>query len=62
MLPSGGVRRPDPVCAAAAEAYFDAYIKRKSEGEANEAAAVAYIEALDKVLSNSYEPTFTESL
>ena len=56
------MRRPDPVCAAAAEAYFDAYIKRKSEGEANEAAAVAYIEALDKVLSNSYEPTFTESL
>jgi len=44
----GGVRRPDPVCAAAAEAYFDAYIERKSEGEANEAAAVAYVEALDK--------------
>ena len=45
----GGVRRPDPVCAAAAEAYFDAYIERKSEGEANEAAAVAYVAALDKV-------------
>ena len=45
----GGVRRPDPVCAAAAEAYFDAYIEKKSEGEANEAAAVAYVEAMDKV-------------
>ena len=43
------MRRPDPVCAAAAEAYFDAYIEKKSEGEANEAAAVAYVEALDKV-------------
>ena len=37
------------MCAAAAEAYFDAYIEKKSEGEANEAAAVAYVEALDKV-------------
>ena len=49
LFTAGGVRRPDPVCAAASEAYFDAYIERKSEGEANEAAAVAYVEALDKV-------------
>ena len=41
-------RKLDPVCAAAAEAYFDAYIDQKSEAAANEAAAVAYIESLDK--------------
>ena len=56
---TGGVRRPDPVCAAAAEAYFDAYIERKSEGEANEAAAVAYVDALDKV-DNYCLTMFTE--
>jgi hypothetical protein len=38
-----GGRLFDPVCAAATEAYFDAYIANKSE-----AAAVAYIETLDK--------------
>jgi len=43
-----GGRRFDPVCAAATEAYFDAYIEKKSEAAANEAAAVAYIETLDK--------------
>merc|ERR1712131_136860 len=43
-----GGRRFDPVCAAATEAYFDAYIEKKSEAAANEAAAVAYIETLGK--------------
>merc|ERR1711872_183112 len=43
-----GGRKFDPVCAAATEAYFDAYIEKKSEAAANEAAAVAYIETLDK--------------
>jgi len=43
-----GNRKFDPVCAAATEAYFDAYIENKSESAANEAAAVAYIETLDK--------------
>jgi len=43
-----GGRKFDPVCAAATEAYFDAYIANKSESAANEAAAVAYIETLDK--------------
>merc|ERR1712142_601754 len=38
----------DPVCAASAEAYFDAYIEKKDEAAANEAAAVAYMEAVDK--------------
>ena len=42
-----GQRRIDPVCAAAAESYFDAYIERRSEAAANEAAAVAYLEAID---------------
>jgi len=41
-------RKFDPVCAAATEAYFDAYIENKSEAAANEAAAIAYIETLDK--------------
>ena len=43
-----GNRKFDPVCAAATEAYFDAYIENKSETAANEAAAVAYLETLDK--------------
>ncbi len=42
-----GDRNLDPVCAAAAEAYFDAYIANKDEAKANEAAAVAYLESLD---------------
>merc|ERR1711915_1084088 len=41
-------REFDPVCAAATEAYFDAYIRDKSEAAANEAAAVAYLDTLDK--------------
>merc|ERR1712131_353156 len=42
-------RKFDPVCAAATDAYFDAYIENKSEAAANEAAAIAYIETLDKI-------------
>ena len=42
-----GQRRIDPVCAAAAESYFEAYIKQRSEAAANEAAAVAYLEAIE---------------
>ena len=42
-----GARRIDPVCAAASEAYFDAYIANKSEAAANEAAAVAYLDAIE---------------
>jgi len=41
-------REFDPVCAAATDAYFDAYIRDKSEAAANEAAAVAYLDTLDK--------------
>ena len=43
-----GERKLDPVCGEATLAYWDAYIKQKSEAAANEAAAVAYIEALEK--------------
>jgi len=45
---ANGFTRIDPVCAASAEAYFDAYINKKEEAAANEAAAVAYIDALNK--------------
>ena len=37
----------DPVCGASAEAYFDAFEAGKGEAAANEAAAVAYVEAVD---------------
>merc|ERR1711872_959656 len=40
--------RPSPPNAAAMIAYFDAYIEKKDEAAANEAAAVAYLEAVDK--------------
>ena len=43
-----GGRKFDQVCAAATEAYFDAFIASKSESAANKAASVAYIETLDK--------------
>ena len=43
-----GERKLDPVCAAAAEDYFDAFIANKDEAKANEAAAVAYLDSLDK--------------
>ena len=42
-----GERRLDPVCGAATLAYWDAYIEKKSEAAANEAGAVAYLEAID---------------
>jgi len=50
-----GERKLDPVCGVATLAYWDAYIEQKSETAANEAAAIAYIEALDK------NPSFGES-
>jgi len=37
----------DPVCAGAAEAYLDSVLAGKSQAEADEAAAVAYVSALD---------------
>ena len=37
----------DPVCGASAEAYIDAYLTGSGEDAANEAAAVAYLEAVD---------------
>ena len=37
----------DPVCAAAAEAYFDGFATGAGEAAASEAAAVAYIDALE---------------
>ena len=43
-----GKRVVDPACAAATTAYWDAYIADKDEAKANEAAGVAYLEALDK--------------
>jgi len=43
-----GERKLDPVCGVATIAYWDAYIEKKSEAAANEAAAVAYLDALDK--------------
>jgi len=42
-----GERKLDPVCGEATLAYWDAYIADKSEAAANEAAAVAYLEALE---------------
>jgi len=41
-------RQIDPVCGAATIAYWDAYVDQKSEAAANEAAAVAYVDTLDK--------------
>jgi len=43
-----GERKLDPVCAAAADAYFEAFIANKDEAKANEAAAVAYLDTLNK--------------
>merc|ERR1711973_301553 len=45
---NGNAPAYDPVCGVATLAYWDAYIEKKSETAANEAAAVAYLEALDK--------------
>ena len=38
----------DPVCATATSAYMRAYKETKDEEAASEAAAVAYLDALDK--------------
>merc|ERR1711868_248706 len=37
----------DPVCSAASEAYFDSFLSGSSESEASEAAAVAYLDAVE---------------
>merc|ERR1712034_206059 len=37
----------DPVCGASAEAYFNTYLTGAGEAAASEAAAVAYLEAVD---------------
>merc|ERR1712115_422578 len=37
----------DPVCTAASEAYFDSILPGSSESEASEAAAVAYLDAVE---------------
>jgi hypothetical protein len=38
--------KPDPVCLASAEAYFDAYDKGATEAAANEIAGVAFLDAV----------------
>jgi hypothetical protein len=38
--------KPDPVCLASAEAYFDAYSKGATEAAANEIAGVAFLDAV----------------
>jgi len=43
-----GRRKVDPACAAATSAYLEAFIEKKDEALASEAAGVAYLEALDK--------------
>jgi len=40
-------RQFDPVCGAATVAYWDAFIEKKDESAASEAAAVAYLDALE---------------
>merc|ERR1712212_683527 len=45
----------DPVCAAASLAYWDAFIEKKDETAASEAAAVAYLDALEN------NPNFDEN-
>merc|ERR1712212_570774 len=45
----------DPVCGAASLAYWDAFIEKKDESAASEAAAVAYLDALEN------NPNFDEN-
>ncbi len=45
----------DPVCAVAAEAYFDAYLSGKSEAKANQAAGIAFLDAVANTPSYSPE-------
>ena len=40
------MNKPDPVCLASAEAYFDAYSKGAGEAKANEIAGVAFLDAV----------------
>jgi hypothetical protein len=40
------MNKPDPVCLASAEAYFDAYEKGVGEAKANEIAGVAFLDAV----------------
>ena len=44
----------DPVCGASAEAYFNTYLTGAGEAAASEAAAVAYLEAVDS--NPSFDP------
>jgi len=46
--------KPDPVCLAAAEAYYDAYLAGEDELKANEIAAVAFLDAV--AASPDYDP------
>ena len=41
------MEKPDPVCLASAEAYFNAYENGASEAAANEAAGVAFLDAVE---------------
>jgi len=43
-----GERTIDPVCGAATLAYWDAYIEKKTESAASEAAAIAYLDTLEQ--------------
>jgi len=38
--------KPDPVCLASAEAYFDAYENGATEAAANEIAGLAFLDAV----------------
>lgn len=44
----------EPVCATAAEAYFDAYLEGQSEAHANEIAGIAFLDAVAN--DKSYNP------
>ncbi|XP_023331231.1 uncharacterized protein LOC111703508 [Eurytemora carolleeae] len=52
---SGDNNKLDPVCAVAAEAYFDAYLSGKSEAKANQAAGIAFLDAVANTPSYSPE-------
>jgi len=51
---SSNDNKMEPVCAAAAEAYFDAYLEGMSEANANEAAGIAFLDAV--ATSKGYSP------
>jgi len=52
---NSGIVKIDPVCAASTAAYMKAYKEKKNEDLASEAAAIAYLEALDK--NPNFDPT-----